>query len=144
VNIQREEVSMDNGAQMIPISKGQLWTGRVLSTIAVLFMLFDTVIHALRGPQVVQGFAQLGFPLSIAIPLSTIEFIGIVLYVIPRTSALGAILLTGYLGGAVAAQVRIGAPLLGFVLAPVYVALFLWVGLYLRDERVRAVVPVRR
>jgi hypothetical protein len=135
---------MDNAAQAVSISKGQLWTGRVLSTIAVLFMLFDTVIHAMRGPQVVQGFAQLGFPLSIAIPLSTIEFIGIVLYVFPRTSVLGAILLTGYLGGAVAAQVRIGAPLLGFVLAPVYVALFLWVGLYLRDERVRAVFPVRR
>jgi hypothetical protein len=135
---------MDNAAQAVPISKGQLWTGRVLSTIAVLFMLFDTVIHAMRGPQVVQGFAQLGFPLSIAIPLSTVEFIGIVLYVFPRTSVLGAILLTGYLGGAVAAQVRIGAPLLGFVLAPVYVALFLWVGLYLRDLRVRAVVPIER
>jgi len=135
---------MDYAAQSAPISKGQLWTGRILSGLAVLFMLFDTIIHALRGPQVVQGFARLGFPLSIAIPLSTVEFIGIVLYVIPRTSVLGAILLTGYLGGAVAAQVRIGAPLLGFVLAPVYVALFLWVGLYLRDERVRAVVPVRR
>ena len=135
---------MDHDLRPAPIPKGQLWTGRVLSTVAILFMLFDTVIHAMRGPQVVQGFAQLGFPLSIAIPLSTIEFIGIVLYVFPRTSALGAILLTGYLGGAVAAQVRIGAPLLGFVLAPVYVALFLWVGLYLRDERVRAVVPVRR
>jgi DoxX-like family len=135
---------MDNAAQAAPISKGQLWTGRVLSTLAVLFMLFDTVIHALRGPQVVQGFAQLGFPLSIAIPLSTVEFIGIVLYVFPRTSVLGAILLTGYLGGAVAAQVRIGAPLLGFVLAPVYVAVFLWVGLYLRDLRVRAVFPVSR
>jgi hypothetical protein len=135
---------MDNAAQAVSIPKGQLWTGRVLSTLAILFMLFDTIIHAMRGPQVVQGFAQLGFPLSIAIPLSTIEFIGIVLYVIPRTSVLGAILLTGYLGGAVAAQVRIGAPLLGFVLAPVYVALFLWVGLYLRDERVRAVFPVRR
>ena len=135
---------MELGAQAVPISKGQLWTGRILSGLAVFFMLFDTVIHALRGPQVVQGFAQLGFPLSIAIPLSTIEFIGIVLYVIPRTSALGAILLTGYLGGAVAAQVRIGAPLLGYVLAPVYVALFLWGGLYLRDERVRALVPLRR
>ena len=135
---------MDNAVQTVPISKGQLWTGRVLSGLAVLFMLFDTVIHAMKGPQVVQGFAQLGFPLSIAIPLSTIEFIGIVLYVIPRTSTLGAILLTGYLGGAVAAQVRIGAPLLGFVLAPVYVALFLWGGLYLRDERVRALIPLRR
>jgi hypothetical protein len=135
---------MESGAQTVSISKGQLWTGRVLSTLAVLFMLFDTVIHAMRPPQVVQGFAQLGFPLSIAIPLSTFEFIGIVLYVIPRTSVFGAILLTGYLGGAVAAQVRIGAPLLGYVLAPVYVALFLWVGLYLRDERLRALVPVRR
>jgi DoxX-like family len=135
---------MDNAAQAVPISKGQLWTGRVLSAIAVLFMLFDTIIHALRGPQVVQGFAQLGFPLSIAIPLSSVEFIGVVLYVFPRTSVLGAILLTGYLGGAVAAQVRIGAPLLGFVLAPVYVALFLWVGLYLRDLRVRAVFPIER
>jgi hypothetical protein len=135
---------MDNAAQAVAISKGQLWTGRVLSGVAILFMLFDTVIHAMRGPQVVQGFAQLGFPLSIAIPLSTIEFIGIVLYVIPRTSVLGAILLTGYLGGAVAAQVRIGAPLLGFVLAPVYVALFLWGGLYFRDERVRALIPLRR
>jgi hypothetical protein len=127
-----------------PISKGQLWAGRVLSGLAVLFMLFDTVIHAMKPPAVVQGFAQLGFPLSIAIPLSTFEFIGIVLYVIPRTSAFGAILLTGYLGGAVAAQLRIGAPLFSTALAPVYIALFLWVGLYLRDERVRAVVPLRR
>jgi hypothetical protein len=135
---------MEYGAQAASISKGQLWMGRVLSVIAVLFLLFDTVIHAMKPPAVVQGFAQLGFPLSIAIPLSTIEFIAIALYVIPRTSALGAILLTGYLGGAVAAQVRIGAPLFSTVLAPIYVALFLWGGLYLRDERVRAVVPLRR
>jgi hypothetical protein len=93
---------------------------------------------------VVQGFAQLGFPLSAAIPLSTIEFIAIVLYVIPRTSVLGAILLTGYLGGAIAIQVRVGAPLFTTVLAPVYVAFFLWGGLYLRDERVRALIPLRR
>ena len=135
---------MEYGAQPAPISKGQLWTGRVLSGIAVLFMLFDTVIHAMKPPAVVQGFAQLGFPLSIAIPLSTFELIGIVLYVIPHTSAFGAILLTGYLGGAVAAQVRIGAPLFSTMLAPVYVALFLWGGLYFRDERVRALIPLRR
>jgi DoxX-like family len=135
---------MEYGAQAAPISKGQLWAGRILSGIAVLFMLFDTVIHAMKPPAVVQGFAQLGFPLSIAIPLSTFELIGIVLYVIPRTSAFGAILLTGYLGGAVAAQVRIGAPLFSTLLAPVYVALFLWGGLYFRDERVRALIPLRR
>jgi hypothetical protein len=135
---------MEYGAQAAPISKGQLWTGRVLSGIAVLFMLFDTVIHAMKPPAVIQGFAQLGFPLSAAIPLSTIEFIAIVLYVIPRTSVLGAILLTGYLGGAIAIQVRVGAPLFTTVLAPVYVAFFLWGGLYLRDERVRALIPLRR
>jgi hypothetical protein len=135
---------MEYNAQAAPISRGQLWTGRVLSGIAVLFMLFDTVIHAMKPPAVIQGFAQLGFPVSIAIPLSIIEFIAIVLYVIPRTSAFGAILLTGYLGGAVAAQVRIGAPLFSTVLAPIYVALFLWGGLYLRDERVRALIPLRR
>jgi hypothetical protein len=135
---------MEYGAQAAPISKGQLWAGRILSGIAVLFMLFDTVIHAMKPPAVIQGFAQLGFPLSIAIPLSAIEFIAVVLYVIPRTSAFGAILLTGYLGGAVAAQVRIGAPLFSTVLAPIYVALFLWGGLYLRDERVRALIPLRR
>src|SRR5712672_4850088 len=123
---------MELGAQAAPISKGQLWTGRVLSGVAVLFMLFDTVIHAMRPPAVVQGFAQLGFPLSIAIPLSTIEFIAIVLYVIPRTSALGAILLTGYLGGAVAAQVRVGNPLFTHELFPLYVAVLVWGGLVLR------------
>ena len=86
---------MEYGAQAAPVSKGQLWAGRIFSGIAVLFMLFDTVIHAMKPPAVIQGFAQLGFPLSAAIPLSTIEFIAIVLYVIPRTSVLGAILLTG-------------------------------------------------
>jgi hypothetical protein len=135
---------MEYGAHAAPISKGQLWAGRVVSSIAVLFMLFDTVIHAMKPPAVVQGFAQLGFPLSAAIPLSTIEFIAIVLYVIPRTSVLGAILLTGYLGGAIAIQVRVGAPLFSTVLAPVYVAILLWGGLYLRDERVRALIPLRR
>jgi hypothetical protein len=82
--------------------------------------------------------------LSVARPLSTIELLCIALYVIPRTSALGAVLLTGYLGGAIAVQVRIGAPLFSTTLFPIYVALFLWGGLYLRDERVRALLPVRR
>ena len=135
---------MEYGAQASPISKGQLWAGRVLSGIAVLFMLFDTVIHAMRPPAVVQGFAQLGFPLSAAIPLSTIELIAVVLYLIPRTSAFGAILLTGYLGGAIAIQVRVGAPLFSTTLFPVYIALLLWGGLYLRDDRVRALIPLRR
>ena len=127
-----------------PPSQGRLWAGRILSGLAVLFMLFDTVIHFLQPKAVVDAFAQLGFPLSVARPLSVIELLCVVLYVIPRTSSLGAILLTGYLGGAIAAQVRIGAPLISTTLFPIYIALLLWGGLYLRDERVRALIPVRR
>jgi hypothetical protein len=127
-----------------PPSNGKLWAGRILSGLAVLFMLFDTVIHFLQPKPVVDGFAQLGFPLSVARPLSVIELLCVILYVIPRTSSLGAILLTGYLGGAVAVQVRIGAPLVSTTLFPIYIALLLWGGLYLRDERVRALIPVRR
>jgi DoxX-like family len=127
-----------------PPSQGRLWAGRILSGLAVLFMLFDTVIHFLQPKPVVDGFAQLGFPLSVARPLSVIELLCVVLYVIPRTSSLGAILLTGYLGGAIAVQVRIGAPLFSTTLFPIYIALLLWGGLYLRDERVRALIPVRR
>ncbi|GAC1459681.1 MAG: DoxX family protein [Gemmatimonadaceae bacterium] len=135
---------MEYGAHAGPVSKRQLWTGRALNGVAALFMVFDTVIHAMKPPAVVQGFGELGLPLRAAIPLSTIEFVCIVLYVIPRTSALGAILLTRYLGGAVAVQVRIGAPLFSNVFAPVYIALLLWGEIYLRDERVRAIIPVRR
>jgi hypothetical protein len=115
-----------------------------MSAIASLFMVFDAVIHFIQPPSVVKGFADAGFPLSTARPLSVIELACIVLYVIPRTSVLGAALLTGYLGGAVAVNVRIGTPLFGYVLFPVYVAILFWGGLYLRDDRLRSIFPVRR
>jgi|SRR6266566_3154820 len=127
-----------------PAWKGRLWAGRILSTLAILFMLFDASIHMMRPAPVVDAFAKLGLPLSFAVPLSIIEFVCVALYAIPRTSVLGAILLTGYLGGAVAIQARIGAPLLSSTLFPIYVAVFIWGGLYLRDERVRVLVPIRR
>jgi DoxX-like protein len=125
-------------------SSRRLWTARILSALAVLFLLFDVVIHFMRPAPVAAGFAQLGYSLSLAVPLAIIELVCLVLYVIPRTSVLGAVLLTGYLGGAVASNVRIGAPLFTNVLFPVYVALFLWGGLYLRDAALRAVFPVRK
>jgi hypothetical protein len=125
-------------------AKGKLWTGRILSGIAVLFMLFDATIHVLKPAVVVEGFAKLGFPPGTSVTLGVIELACVVLYLIPRTSVLGAILLTGYLGGAIATQVRVAAPLFSTTLFPIYVALFIWGGLYLRDERVRAVIPVRR
>ena len=125
-------------------SKGKVWTGRILSGIAVLFLLFDGIIHVLKPAPVVEGFAKLGFPVSTSVPLGVIELACVLLYVIPRTSILGAILLTGYLGGAIATQLRVGAPLFTTLLFPIYVALFVWGGIYLRDERVRALVPIRR
>ena len=126
------------------VSTRRLWTGRVLSGVGALFMLFDGVIHILRITPVVDAFAQLGFPLGTSRALGVIEIICVAIYLLPDTSVLGAILLTGYLGGAIATQVRVGAPLFSTTLFPVYVALFLWGGLYFRDERVRSLIPIRR
>lgn len=126
------------------VSTRRLWTGRVLSGLGALFMLFDGVIHILKITPVVDAFAQLGFPLGTSRALGVIEIVCVAIYLVPATSVLGAILLTGYLGGAIATQVRVSAPLFSTTLFPVYVALFLWGGLYFRDERVRSLIPVRR
>ena len=85
------------------------WTGRVLSALVVVFMVFDGVIHVLKPTPVVEAFAQLGYPLGVSVGLGIVELACTALYAIPRTAALGAVLLTAYLGGAVATQVRIGA-----------------------------------
>ncbi|HUC31201.1 MAG TPA: DoxX family protein [Candidatus Paceibacterota bacterium] len=121
-------------------SKKWLWTGRVVSVLAAAFMVFDGVIHILRPPVVIQSFQQGGYSLNVIVPLAIIELICVALYIIPRTSVLGAILLTGYLGGAVDYNVRAGNALFGFVLFPVSVAVLLWMGLYLRNEKLRAVL----
>src|SRR5438105_807186 len=126
------------------ISNRSLWAGRVLSALGALFLLFDGVIHILKITPVVEAFAQLGYPLGTAVTLGVIEVISVVLYLIPRTSVLGAVVLTGYLGGAIATQARVGAPLFSTTLFPVYVALLLWGGLYLRDDILRSVLPLRR
>jgi hypothetical protein len=118
-----------------------VWTGRVLSGLATLFLIFDSGTHALLIPTVVEGFAKAGFPPGVVRPIGIIEIVCLVLYVIPRTSVLGAILLTGYLGGAVATNVRMSMPLFAFVLAPVYIGIVLWLGLWLRNVALRRVVP---
>ena len=110
----------------------------------MLFLLFDVVIHFTKPAPVVTAFEALGWSASLSVPLAIIELACLVLYLIPRTSVLGAVLLTGYLGGAVATNLRVGAPLITNVLFPVYVGVFLWGGLYLRDARVREVFPVRK
>ncbi|TLZ83001.1 MAG: DoxX family protein [Methanobacteriota archaeon] len=120
------------------------WAGIILSALPVLFVLFDGAIHLMVIPPVVQAFTQLGYPVSTSRALGVIELVCIVLYLIPRTSVLGSILLTGYLGGAVATNLRVGSPLFSNTLFPVYVGILAWGGLFLRDERVRALIPVRR
>ena len=134
---------MESGTTSTGVSSKRLWAGRIISALPVLFLLFDSVIHIIRIGPVDQGFAELGYAVTLARPLGIIELICVILYVIPRTSVLGAALLTGYLGGAVATNVRVGAPLFSHVLFPVYVGVLLWGGLYLRDSRLRAIFPVR-
>jgi len=118
----------------------QVWTGRVLSGIAVLFLAMDAMMKVSRIPAAVKGTTDLGYPTGVLLPLGIIQLVCLALYLIPRTRVLGAILWTGYLGGAVATHVRISNPLFSHVLFPVYVAALLWGGLYLRDLRLRAVL----
>lgn len=112
--------------------------GRVITGLALAFMAFDVTMKLAQVPQAVEGTAQLGFSPSVMLPLGLIQLACLLLYVIPRTAPLGATLLTAYLGGAVAIHVQQGNPLFSHMLFPVYVAIFLWGGLYLRDARVRA------
>ena len=114
------------------------WTGRILSTLAILFMLFDGIGHLLMPAPVVQAFASLGYPLSTSFAIGLVEIVLVVLYAIPRTSIAGAILLTGYLGGAVAAKVRVAAAPFDTIF-PIIFATIIWAGLYVRDARVRTI-----
>jgi len=115
-------------------------TGAVVSLLAGAFLLFDAVIHILAIDPVVESFRSLGFAESVALPIGLLELALVALYAVPRTSVLGAVLLTGYLGGAVCAHVRVDAPLLSTTLFPVYLGVAVWVGLYLRNARLRALL----
>jgi len=123
--------------------RGRLIASYVLSGFAVLFLFFDAVMKFIKPAPVVDAFARLGFPLDLSVTIGTILLACTILYVIPRTSILGAILLTGYLGGAVATHLRAGSPLFSEALFPVYMGVLLWLGLYLREDRLRALVPLR-
>ncbi len=125
-------------------TRAPVYVGRALSTLAVLFLTFDAVGKLLLLPPVVEGSAELGFSADATFALGVILLVSVIVYALPRTSVLGAVLLTGYLGGAVATHVRLGHPLLSHTLFPVYVALFVWGGLFLRDARLRALFPLRR
>ena len=124
-------------------SRARMWIARALSGVAILFVLFDSTIHLMVIQPVVDSFNELGYPVDLSVTLGIIELACLVLYVIPRTAVLGSILLTGYLGGAIAIQLRIHAPLFSTTLFPIYIGVMLWGGLYLRDGFVQRIIPLR-
>ena len=121
-------------------SPGMLWTGRVISGLVVAMMAMSGVMKFTGSQQLVEGFAHLGWPYKLAVTLGVVELAAALLYAVPQTSVVGAILLTGYLGGAIATHVRIEEPFI--VQAGIGIAV--WLGLFLRDARVRALIPLRQ
>ncbi len=131
---------MQSDTQPAAVSKKMLWAGRITSALPVLMLLFSGIMKLVKPAGVVEGFTRLGYDESLAVGLGIVELGCTVLYLIPRTSVLGAILLTGYLGGAIATHVRIGDPQFFF---PIILGVLVWGGLYLRDNRLRALLPLR-
>ena len=134
---------MPSDSTGVPVSKKSVWAGRLLGGLVVLFLISDGIFKFIKPAPVVDAFAHVGLPLGISVTLGILLLLCTALYAIPPTSVLGAILLTGYLGGAVATHLRVGDPLFSHILFPVYLGVLLWLGLYLREERLRALIPFR-
>ncbi len=133
---------MESSNQTAPTSKKMLWTGRIISALPALFLLLDGIMKLIKPAPVVEATVRLGYPESVILGLGIVLIASTLLYLIPRTSILGAILLTGYLGGAVATHVRVSDNLFS-VLFPVFFGLLIWGGLYLREDRLRTLIPLR-
>jgi hypothetical protein len=131
-------------AQTVPTSRKATWAGYVLSGLVIAFLLFDGVIKLVPLQIVTDTMTQLGYPAGLERGLGVLTLACAVLYAIPRTSVLGAILLTGLMGGAMATHLRVGSPIFSHFLFGLYLGLMMWGGLYLRDERLRALIPFRR
>jgi hypothetical protein len=140
--IQMPVVHAANGAA--GQSKKAVRTGQILSGIAVLFLTFDAATKVLALPVAVEATRQLGYPANTVVGIGILQLICLALYLFPRTAVVGAILWTGYLGGAVATHVRVGSPLFSHTLFPIYVAALLWAGVWLRDARVAAMLNPRK
>jgi hypothetical protein len=134
---------MQSDLSVVPVSKQALWAGRIISGVVALFLLWAAVMDVVKSPVAMQGMVKYGYPESSVIGIGIALLAGVALYLIPRTSVLGAIVLTGYLGGAVSTHVRAGDPV-GRIVVPLVFGLLTWGGLYLRDRRLRALVPLRR
>jgi DoxX-like family len=134
---------VQSSTQFANESKGMLWTGRVLSGLMALFFVFDGVGHLMKPAPVVEAFARLGYPLSASVGIGVLALICTAIFVTPRTSVLGAILLTGYLGGAVSTHVRAGSTLFETIF-PVILGVLVWAGIFVRDAQLRKLIPVQR
>jgi hypothetical protein len=121
-----------------------IWAGRIMSGLVALFLLFDSVLKVMKLPVAVEGTTQLGYPEHVVVGIGIVQLVCLVVYLIPRTAIFGAILLTGYLGGAIATHVRVASPLFSHVLFPIYVAVLVWGGVFGRFPRLRALIPVQR
>jgi len=132
---------MQSSTQTAPVSGSKMWAGRIVTGMTVLFLLFDTVVKVLRLPVAVEGTVRLGYPARLVVAIGLAELICLATYLYPRTAVLGAILLTGYLGGATATQVRVENPWFGF---PILISALAWAGLFLRNDRLRALVPIQK
>ena len=130
---------MPTDSQAAPISKGHLWTGRIMSALPVLMLLFSATMKFLKPAPVLENFTRLGYSEGVIFPLGVVEVACTLLYLIPRTSYLGAILLTGFLGGATATHLRAGEPF--FI--PIVLGMMVWGGLFFRDTRLRALIPLK-
>ena len=128
-------------SESAPTSRKMLWVSYIISALPALLLLFSGIAKLMKPAPIVQGFAHFGYPESVIFGLGILEIACTIIYLIPRTSILGAILLTGYLGGATATNVRIGDPQF---LMPVIVGVFVWGGLFFRDPRIRALIPLKR
>lgn len=125
-------------------ASGAVWTGRAMSGLFILFMLGASVMPKFLMPEISETtMTELGWPVKYAVMIGVIELTGVLLYAIPRTAVLGAVLLMGLLGGAMATQLRIENPLFSHILFSVYLGLFMWGGLWLRDPKFRAIFPLR-
>jgi hypothetical protein len=134
---------MEESSQTAAASKGMLWTGRTLTGLMALFFVLDGVGHLMKPAPVVDAFARLGYPLSASVGIGALLLFCTAIYVTPRTSILGAVFLTGYLGGAVSTQVRAGSSLFETVF-PVILGALVWAGLFVRDAELRQIIPLRR
>jgi DoxX-like family len=133
---------MHSATQTVPVSRKRFWAGQIMSALPALFLLVDGAMKLVKPEPVVKATVELGYAETVILPLGVVLLACTILYLIPRTAVLGAILLTGYLGGAVPAQVRAGQGLFE-ILFPVVLGALLWGGLVLRDDRLRTVIPLR-